>query len=481
MERAGERGGSAVETVTQERTAPEAAGGAPRVPWAPYLWLAAALLTAYTLLPALRWSHFASPSWDLAIFEQEVRAYAGLRAPVVDIKGPGFMILGDHFSPLIALLVPLYWLWPSPLALLAAQAALFAASAVVVGRTAAGLLGRRAGLGIAVAYGLSWGLQEAVKADFHEIAFAVPLLALVCRSLLRERWRAAALWSLPLLLVKEDLGVTVAAVGALLFWYGRRRLGAALAATGLTAFVLTVWVLIPAANSLGRYDYWSKVSVTGEAEQPGPVATVLDVFVNGEKIEMLFFLVAITGFFALRSPLAVLVLPTLGWRLLSHEPYHWGMGWHYSATLMPIVFLAAADGVRRARSSPRPWLASYARTAVPVMVAVSLALSQHLPLRDLLREATYTSDARVRAAEGALEAIPRGASVEADVPFLAHLTGGRTVYWLGGTQGVVPDAIAVRTLYTGPDPAGYGSRLHPGHRWRVAYQRDEYVVLVRSG
>ncbi|NEE17140.1 DUF2079 domain-containing protein, partial [Streptomyces sp. SID7499] len=106
-----------------------------------------------------------------------------------------------------------YWLWPSAEALLFAQAALFALGAVIVGRTTQQLLGGRSGLCVTVAYGLSWGIQEAVKADFHEIAFAVPLLALVCRALLLERYTAALLWSLPLVLVKEDLGATVAVVG----------------------------------------------------------------------------------------------------------------------------------------------------------------------------------------------------------------------------------------------------------------------------
>jgi hypothetical protein len=44
--------------------------------------------------------------WDLGIFEQVVKSYAHLRAPVADLKGPGFNILGDHFSPITALIAP---------------------------------------------------------------------------------------------------------------------------------------------------------------------------------------------------------------------------------------------------------------------------------------------------------------------------------------------------------------------------------------
>ncbi|MFE9724749.1 DUF2079 domain-containing protein [Streptomyces sp. NPDC005794] len=464
--------------------APEAVARAPHpAPLRPYLIAAVVLCALYFLYGYLRYRHFQSPSWDLGIFEQEVRAYAGFDAPVVDIKGPGYLILGDHFSPVVALLAPLYWIWPSALALLFAQAALFAASAVVVGRTAQQILGGRTGLCVTVAYGLSWGLQEAVKADFHEIALAVPLLALVCRALLMERWRAAVLWSLPLVLVKEDLGVTVAVVGVLLALYGRRLQGFLLAAFGVAAFALTVLVLIPAASSAGTYDYWKKIEENG-GQQVSLLDSVLGVFDSSVKLEMLVFLVGITAFMALRSPLILLVLPTIGWRLLSQDSNHWGMVWHYSAILMPVVFLAMADGIRRSRDSERPWLVSYANVAVPVAAAIAVALTQHLPLRELLRPETYRADARTHAAEAALEAIPVGARVETDITLMAHLTADRTVYWVGGAPGTAPDVVAINLDFgwSRPidDPVKYAEQLHPEARYRITREAGSFVVMQRT-
>lgn len=471
-------------TGVSEEPAPAPAARAPHpAPLRPYLIAAVVLCAVYFLYAYLRYSHFQSPSWDLGIFEQEVRAYAGFDAPVVDIKGPGYLILGDHFSPLVALLVPLYWIWPSAVALLFAQAALFAASAVIVGRTVQQLLGGRSGLCVTVAYGLSWGLQEAVKADFHEIALAVPLLALVCRALLMERWRAAVLWSLPLVLVKEDLGVTVAVVGVLLAIYGRRFQGFLLASFGVVAFVMTVLVLIPAASSAGTYDYWKKIEENG-GQEVSPLDSVLGVLDSSVKIEMLVFLVGITAFMALRSPLVLLVLPTIGWRLLSQDSNHWGMVWHYSAILMPVVFLAMADGIRRSRESKRPWLVSYANAAVPVALGISLALSQHLPFRELLRPETYRADARVQAAEEALDAIPEGARVETDITLMAHLTGDRTVYWVGGAPGTAPDVVAINLDFgwSRPidDPVKYAQQLHPEARYEITHQAGTFVVMERT-
>ncbi|WP_237327568.1 DUF2079 domain-containing protein [Streptomyces sp. CBMAI 2042] len=465
-----------------QRTGPDPAT-AERVPLRPYLITGAVLCGLYFLYSYLQYSRFGSPSWDLGIFEQEVRAYADLRAPIVDIKGAGYLILGDHFSPIVALLAPLYWLWPSAESLLFAQAAFFALGAVIVGRTTQQLLGGRSGLCVTVAYGLSWGIQEAVKSDFHEIAFAVPLLALVCRALLLKRYTAALLWSLPLVLVKEDLGATVAVVGFLLFVYGRRLQGALLAAFGVAAFVVTLMVLIPAASSAGTYDYWQKIDKNGE-QDVSMLDSVLGVLNSSTKIEMLVFLLGITAFMALRSPLTLLIIPTLGWRLLSQDSNHWGMVWHYSAILMPVLFLAMADGVRRSRASERPWLASYAKTVVPVSVAIAVAMTQHLPLRDLLRPDSYSTDARTEAARAALKAIPAGARVETDITLMAHLTSDRTVYWIGGAPGTAPDIVAINLDFGWArpiqDPVAYAEQLHPEARYRLKHRGGSFVVMERT-
>src|ERR1039457_3481171 len=95
---------------------------------------------------------------------------------------------------------------PRPAALLVVQALLTAVSVVPVSRAAAARLGTGAGRLIGAAYGLSWGLQQMIYFDFHEIAFAVPLLACSLSALLRGKVRAAAVWALPLVFVKEDQG-----------------------------------------------------------------------------------------------------------------------------------------------------------------------------------------------------------------------------------------------------------------------------------
>lgn len=402
----------------------------------PY-WTAGFFFLAYAVLAFWRFRTLSTSSWDVGIFEQAIRGYAHFGAPIVDLKGPGTNILGDHFSPVLVVLAPVYRLFPSSLTLLIAQAALFALSVLPVTRAAARSLGRLPGLAIGVAYGLSWGMQKAVDFDFHEIAFALPLIAFALEAVLRGRWTAVVCWAAPLVLVKEDLGVTAATIGALALLRTRRAspLAIGLVAFGLSATAVTLGVLIPGFNGSGSYDYWSKFGAEGGGATI-PLATAVRT--------TLWVLLPTTGLLALRSPLLLVALPTLGWRFLSHEPHYWGTDWHYSAVLMPVVFLALVDALPRIRVSTRPRLRSYAHHLPAAVLAAALALTTTLPLARLTEAATYRTPPDAVAAEKLLARIPDGASVESDIRPLSRLTGRTQVFWTGDTGGLAPDYVAVQ-------------------------------------
>jgi uncharacterized membrane protein len=500
----------------------------------PYL-LALLSLLAFMALSITRYRQMLTMSWDLGIFEQAIKSYAHLHAPVADLKGPGFNILGDHFSPITALIAPFYRLFPTPVTLLVAQALLFAISVIPVTRCAGLLLGRGRGLAIGTAYALSWGVQRAVQFDFHEIAFAMPLLAFALEAVLRKRWGAAMWWALPLIFVKEDMGVTAGAIGVIVWWrtrtetapvdgsgaepgtaaaagtakatvpaqqdgstapgegrvdggadeaeddqepltdalrYGPWAIG--LAGFGVAASALAFGVLIPALNSTGAYDYWNKLNGNG-APMPGhiPLSTAIHT--------LLWILLPTSGLLALRSPLLLAALPTIGWRFISHDDHYWGTDWHYSAVLMPVVFLALVDAAQMSRTSRRPWLRSYAAGVPAAAAGAALALTLSMPLASLAHTDTYKVDAHTKAVEKLLDEIPDGTTVEANVGPISRLVHRTTVYWVGDTPGITPDYIAIdNTSGWVPDPATYAKQLHPTATYTMIANSEGYVILRRS-
>ena len=323
----------------------------------PVLWvIVGTVAVAYSVLGVTRYLQLATQSWDLGIFTEYVKQFAHLHAPIVDIRGPGFNLLGDHFHPIVAVLAPFFRLAPTPVTLLIAQALLTALSVIPVYRAADQLLSRGAAQAITAAYGLSWGLQQLANYDFHEIAFAVPLLAASLSALIRGRTRAAIWWALPLVLVKEDQGFTLAALGLIIaFSYRRHAPGLILAGWGLAWSLLAILVIIPHFNPGIRTGTGSTAArcSTGLHLSAG---AVLRQFVTAAptKLTTVVLVLLVTGFLALRSPLVLAIVPDLVLRFVSTNFQYWGTQWHYNAPLMPIVFIAAIDAMaprsRRARS-----------------------------------------------------------------------------------------------------------------------------------
>ncbi|WP_234326141.1 DUF2079 domain-containing protein [Streptomyces sp. NRRL S-495] len=411
----------------------------------PLSWGLAGLFAAlYACVAVNRHRRMLTQAYDLGIFEQAVRAYAHGEAPVVLLKGPGYQLLGDHFHPLLATLAPLYRLSPSAVTLLLAQAVLMALAVVPLARWAFEVGGPRLAVLVGVLTGASWGIVEAVADDFHEIAFAVPLLAFAATALGRGWPVAAVLWALPLVLVKEDLGLTVAAVGALVFvragkGSGTRALGFGAAVFGLAATALTVLVVLPSFNPDGGFDYWGQMGTREAAGAPWEVAGRL--VWPPLKWLLLGLAAATAGFLGLRSPLVLLCVPTLGWRLAADNSHYWGVSYHYSAVLMPLLMAALVDAVRRTgafagpdrvltrgrEAGPDRTAVRRARRALAVAGLVALVTLPVYPLHELVAPGAWGTSPRLERARAMLARIPDGATVAASNRLAAQLAGRTTV------------------------------------------------------
>jgi uncharacterized membrane protein len=469
----------------------------------PVAWLIAlATFAAYTTLSVARYLRLDPGSWDLGIYTQYVRQLADLHAPVVAIRGPGFNLLGDHFQPIVALVAPFFRLFPTPVTLLVAQALLTAVSVVPVCRAARALLGTGVSRVIGVAYGFSWGLQQMIIFDFHEVGFAVPLLACSLSALVLRRPRAAALWALPLVFVKEDQGLTVAAIGLVMItmaagtgvrrWRERRAdpslvtvglavagawpgdgtradngtpagtstragngeqagagtwalAGAVLVLWGLGWLALTIAVIIPHFNPAHHYMYWSDGGVISPGGANISVGGLLSQLTHAGPVKLRTTVLVLlpVAFLALRSPLALVAVPALALRFLSTNSSFWGTQFHYSATLMPIVFVAAIDGLARiqARAARRQARAASAgRQAYPPWCKAWAAKNEAAATRSQAAAARRQALPDGPAPAGsAAPAYPAGAAAPAH---LASRPGGRATRYAALAMAAIAALLA---------------------------------------
>lgn len=455
--------------------------------WVPWL-VGFAVAGIHALVACIRYANFDVTSWDLTIFTQAINNYAHFRAPIANVHGVGFNVLGDHFSPVLALLAPLFWISQSAVVLLLAEAVAFGWSAVPITRLARTRLGPHGGTALGLAYGLSAGLVQATVVDFHEIAFAVPLLAYALVALAEERWQAAAWLAVPLLFVKEDLGFTVAAIGLLIAARGARRIGLLLAGAGLVGTLLAVFAIIPILAPGHRYAYFSQYDSGHSHNTIGSVWSALDPsrWTAGftTKLRTLLGFGSTTVFTGWGSTIALLAVPTLGWRFISAQSTYWGTSWHYDAVLMPIGFVAAIETCERLLQR-RDRILRWVGHAVPVIaVAIAVAFPSGAPLRSLFQGSTWTTTPAQTAAAAAVHSIPHGAVVLTDLGLMSHLAATDRLYWIGGSGTVVPDYITTvnGAGWTPPTPGhavAFWEKQYSGHQFRLVSYADGVTVLRR--
>lgn len=374
--------------------------------------------------------------FDLTIFDQAVNRYAHFQVPDVLVKSQQpFNILGDHFHPILVLLAPFYRLWPDARMLLVAQALLMAWGVHVVTRLAVRQLGRH-GLLLGAAFAVSWGILQAVDFDFHEIAFAVPLLALALEALLADRMTAVVVCSGLLVLVKEDSPLLVLGIALVLAARRRYRPALLLGASGVVSFVLIVFLVIPHLSYSHTYTYFAYAGTgSGHAGLPGLLRSAVGTVFSARGLIFLGALAATAGL-GLRSPVLLAVLPTLGARSVSNNYAYTGFLYHYNATLMVICFVALVDGIARQRRTAdgshgsdrsadgrsrrllrSPGLLRAQAVLLALVVAVSVVRAPTV--------ATIGSVAlscqRCTDAAAAVAAIPDGTRVATDVFLMPHL------------------------------------------------------------
>ena len=328
--------------------------------------LTATIAALYSVFSLIYYIRFRESAYDLVIFDQAIRSYSHFHLGISVIKGvhngfgPHFSVLGDHFSPILATLAPLYWIHSGPQTLLVAQAALYALAIpplwIFTRRAFGG--GRKATIAaylISAAYGLSWPVAAAAAFDFHEAAFAPVLTAIALERIQAGKLRGALISLGALLLVKEDMGLLVVGIGLYLLvsmtpTLPRQRLVAiAIMVGGAVYTMLAVYVLIPAFGGQQGY-YWAYSTLGNNVPQVilhiirHPVSAFHTLFKPWVKGRTMKWLLATFAFLPLLSPITLAVIPLILERMLNDKfPSWWLLKFQYNSFILVILVCAAVD------------------------------------------------------------------------------------------------------------------------------------------
>ncbi|SDH38926.1 Uncharacterized membrane protein [Sinosporangium album] len=457
------------------------------------LTLAAAAV--YALLGLVRLSTFRATTFDLVIVDQAVRAYAKFAPPYIPTvgmvhgRGMEYLQVADHFSPIYALLAPLYWIHDGPASLIVGQALLFAGAIPFLWMYTRRVLGTAPAYLVSAAYALSWPVAQAVNFDAHEVMF-VPILS----AIMIERFHAgkrlpAALAMAGLLFVKEDMGLMVIGAGACLFLLGHRWIGLGCAALGAGwAVMLRGWLMPLLGGDI--QDFWAyahfgpDVKSTVWAMVSDPLGTLGVLFDTETKVDTMFLLVWPTLLLCLLSPMVLMAVPLVLERMLADRSLWWAQDYQYNAFVIVVLICAGVDGLARLlRLVGRPDDRRVGLAWAAAALAVAITLLPQFAFGQLVRPEFYRKDIRALAAAEVVSKVPSGVVVETVNSLGPALTRRATVLMWGNRPYGSPWVVADVARWEYP----FGSLDEQRDRvndlvrsgYRPVFERDGFVVLHR--
>ncbi len=426
-----------------------------------------------------RYFHFEAHAFDLGIFDQALWHLSRFEAPASTIRGVS-NLFGDHFHPIIAVLVPFYWIFRSPIVLIVAQAVLFASVVPL-----SFLLARTIGLAawpaavLGLAFGLNPGFTPALGFDFHEIAFAVPLLMLTLLFIERRNWRWYWVTIAALLLTKESLPMYTLMIGVFLLFRRSWRPGIATVGVSIVGFFLITRLIIPTLSDTRSFGYWeqyerlapspSRLPLT-MVQHPARFITVL--FDDPEKVETQKWMFASVGYLPILSWTTLpLVYVGLAEHFLTDNAALWRFQFHYQVMMAVVMAIAALYAVRDLNRFVR-W-----RNGLPAAIAVLVLLMTfwvHTKTESI--RILWNNDVRARPValwQKELRAIPRNAAVSVQDAFVPRLSERAAIYRFP----IVNDA---EWIVLDPRAPSFPLRSDEVEQWQATLRNDPDWRLVRQ-
>ncbi|GII91502.1 DUF2079 domain-containing protein [Sinosporangium siamense] len=457
--------------------------------------LTAVATAVYSLLGLTKLANFRATTFDLVIVDQAVRAYAKFAPPYIPTvgmvhgRGMDYLQVADHFSPIYALLAPLYWIHDGPASLIIGQALLFAGAIPFLWMFTRRVLGTGPAYLVSIAYALSWPVAQAVNFDAHEVMFVPILTAIMIERFHAGRLLPAGLAMFGLLFVKEDMGLLVIGAGACVFVLGRRLIGLGCILLGAGwAVMLRGWLMPLFGGDI--QDFWAyahfgpSVGSTVAAMLSDPINTLSVLFSEETKIDTMFLLAWPALMLCFLSPMVLMALPLVLERMLADRVLWWAADYQYNAFVVMILFCAGVDGAARLLK----WLKLQDDRALKfgygaAVCAVAITLLPQFAFGQLVRSDFYSKDARVFAAAEVVSKVPSGVVVETVNSLGPAVTDRTTVLMWGNTPYNSPWVVADVARWEYPfgsvdeQRARVDDLLRNGYR--KVFEREGFILLNR--
>lgn len=386
----------------------------------------------YALVSVLRHLRFESFGYDLGIYDQVIWLFSRFKSPFSTIKN--CHIFGDHLSPILVLLSPIYRVIDDVRALLVFQAIWVAAGAIPVYLLAREKLGSIfLSFVLSFSYLAFFGIQNGVVFDFHPLMLAVPLIAWWFYFFEKESCQILILISLALLSVKENLSLLIVALGILALLNRKtKKEGLIMIVIGFAWFLLTIKSIIPYFARTQTFSYLPKRLPLS------PRFFLKELFSPIEKTKTILISLGSVGFLPIfYPPIFIPLAEQFAERFVGNiVATRWGIGLHYSAPLAPVLLYGTVKALEKGFIRKKG--AFLGGGFLILMTTLFYQFYLHLPLNLLLKKQFYQLPKQKFTIQKAIDIVGRESSLATQNNLLPHLSHREKIY-LFSSCGQVPD------------------------------------------
>jgi uncharacterized membrane protein len=388
---------------------------------------------AYVLLfftwCSVKYYGFAYNDFDLAVHDQ---VFWNLLHGRIFNSILGLDFLGNHAHFISFLIAPFYGIFPHPLFLLFLQTIFLAAGVFPLYALSRLYLDIQTSLIIGIIYLFYPGLGYTNIYEFHPTCFAVFFLLCTAYYFYKENFLLFNLFMLLSLLCQENIALIFMMWGVY-SWVLKRDYKWVLwpAFLGLAYLLFCVYFVLPFFNK-NTFNFFSIYGAFGNSLDqvvktcflhPSKAAAIL---FEPQKLVYLKKLFVSVSFVPLLSPVSLLpVLLIFIQHLLSNRGTEVSLYYHYTAEIIPFIFIAFIFGVKKISG-----FFSYFKYLSWVLLLNTLVVNFFLGPHSRFIETwkSTAADQSIVQKELFIEQIPKDASVISTFKFLSHLSHRQDLY-----------------------------------------------------
>ncbi|MFZ2938277.1 MAG: DUF2079 domain-containing protein [Candidatus Omnitrophota bacterium] len=438
------------------------------------------LLITFTIsaLSIVRHLSFSSMAWDMGAFDQAFWNTLQGNIFFSSLRG-NISLLGDHFEPILFLIVPFYALWRHVFTLLIIQALLLGSSVFPLYLIAKHKLKSQV---LIFAFITSFALSKAIRgiglSDFHPEAFIVPLCFLAFYALTSKKNLLFILSIFFILACKETSVFVVIGFGIYAFFALKRKL------TGLLLIILAIFfwfletkLIIPSLNDSHTGYYFYNRMPFGSTYQENlvfvlknPLKFISFIFIP-EKISFCIKLFGLAGFCSFFAPAQYILFIVPLFILLLGTPQlsgYYSLSSHYVAFVLPFVYISSIYGaanliefIKRRQVSKRISPDKIKIILSAYIIIISLFFYGKTDAYKFRRFIDGIRQGRSFEKIAYLSRIPKDASVSASANLVPHLSGRKYIFeWNPETDlSLKTDYIVIDTTLVDYMPLSVRSKI----------------------